>query len=383
MKIPIFKPTLGDEELKEVKDSFDSHWIGLGPKTKKFEEDFKNYVGAKNAVSLNSCTAALHLSLIASGVKEGDEVLISSITFASTGHAVLFCGAKPILVDVDKESLLMDINDLRKKITPKTKAIIAVHYGGHVCDMDEIIKIARKNNISIIEDAANCAGAEYKNKKIGSLDSDFTCFSFEAKKNMTTGDGGMITTNKEGEVIDKIRNLRWVGMDKDTLRRFSKEKKPWDYDIISLGYKYNMNDISAGIGLAQLKKLDEMNEKKDNIIKKYNEAFKDISWLRIPTKKAYAKNAYWLYILRIEKGSRDDFMSYLLKNEILTNTSFKPLHLFSFYKNYYEKNKILVECPISEEEWKKLVVLPLYPEMTEEEFDKIIEVVKNYKNENN
>ncbi|MCK4521216.1 MAG: DegT/DnrJ/EryC1/StrS family aminotransferase [Nanoarchaeota archaeon] len=381
--IPIFKPTLGKEELEEIKESFDSHWIGLGPKTKKFEEEFKKYIEAKNAISLNSGTAALHLSLIASGIKEGDEVLIPSMTFASTGHAVLFCRAKPILVDVDRETLLMDTNDLKKKINPKTKAIIAVHYGGHICDMDKIISIAKEKGISLIEDAANCAGAEYKGKKIGNLDSDFTCFSFEAKKNMTTGDGGMLTTNKEGRMIDKIRSLRWVGMDKDTLKRFSGKRKPWEYDIIELGYKYNMNDIAASIGIAQLKKLDDMNDKKRKILEKYNKVFKDLKWLKTPVDKDYAKNAYWLYILRVEEGDRNKLMEYLLKKGIQTTTNFKPLHLFSFYKDYYQKNGITVKCPVAEEEWKKVVVLPLYPTMTDEEFNKIVESVKNYKNEDN
>jgi perosamine synthetase len=377
--IPIFKPTLGDEELKEVKDTFDSHWIGLGPRTKKFEEDFKKYIGCKSAISLNSCTAALHLALLALDIKKGDEVLISSMTFASTGHAVLFCGAKPILVDVDKETLTMDIDDLKKKITDKTKIIIPVHYGGHICDMDEILKIAKENNLYVIEDAANCTGAEYKGKKIGNLDSDFTCFSFEAKKNMTTGDGGMLVTNKEGKIIDKLNCLKWVGMDKDTLKRFSGESKPWEYDITELGYKYNMNDITAAIGLIQLKKLDQMNDNRNNIIKKYNESFSELSWLKIPIDREPLKNAYWLYILRIEEGNRDDLMRHLFDNGVSASTNFKPLHLFTFYKNYYNNQSITVDCPIAEQEWEKIVILPLFPDMTNGEVDEVIKVVKSFK----
>lgn len=381
--IPIFKPNLGKNELLGIKDSFDSHWVGLGPKTKKFEKAFSKYIGAKHAISVNSCTAALHLCLMALDIKKGDEVLISSITFASTGHAVLYCNAVPILVDVDHETLQMDVNDLKRKITSKTKAIIPVHYGGHPCDMDQILQVARKNNLHVVEDAANCAGAEYKGKKIGNLGSDFTCFSFEAKKNMTTGDGGMITTNKGGHVTEGIRRLRWVGMDKDTHKRFSNEEEPWEYDIVDLGYKYNMNDIQAAIGLEQLKKLDGMNKKRRNIVRRYNEAFKNIPWLKIPVEKNYVKNVYWLYVLRIEDGDRTKLMHHLLKNGILTNTNFKPLHLFSFYEKYYKKQGITVNCPIAEEEWKKLVVLPLYPDMNNEEFNKIVNTVKNYKNENN
>jgi len=382
--IPIFKTSVGEEELKEIKDSFDSHWLALGPKTKILEEDFKKYTQAKNAISLNSCTAALHLALVALDINDGDEVLISSMTFASTGHAVLFCRAKPILVDVEPETLTMSIEDLKKKITPKSKAIIAVHYGGHVCDMDRIISIAKEHNLAVIEDAANCAGAEYKGQKIGSLDSDFTCFSFEAKKNMTTGDGGMITTNKTGEIIEKIRCLRWVGMDKDTLKRFSsgnREAKPWEYDILYPGYKYNMNDLAAGIGIVQLRKLEMMNDKRRSVVERYNEAFKELSWLKTPVEMKYAKNAYWLYILRLEQGDREKFLEHLLKEGISANTNFKPLHLFTFYNEYYRKNNLRVNCPVAEREWKKIAVLPLYPDMTTEELLTVITAVKKFRPE--
>lgn len=379
--IPIFKTSLGEEELKEIKDSFDSHWVALGPKTKKLEENFKLYTGARSAISLNSCTAALHLALIALNITDGDEVLIPAITFASTSQAVLYCRAKPILVDVEPETLTMDVLDLKRKITPRTRAIIPVHYGGHVCDMDVILSIAKEHNIPVIEDAANCAGAEYKGKKIGRLDSDFTCFSFEAKKNMTTGDGGMLTTNQEGEIVDRLRCLRWVGMDKDTLKRFSSEAKPWDYDIVGLGYKYNMNDIAAGIGLVQLKKLDTMNDKRRRIVERYNEAFKDLPWLRTPIEKDHAKNAYWMYVVRVENGDRDKFMEHLLREGISANTSFKPLHLFTFYREYYQREGIKVECPVAEREWKKLAVLPLYPDMNIEELSQVIGAVRKFKPE--
>jgi len=377
--IPIFKPTPGDDELNEIKDSFQSHWIGLGPKTKEFENKFSNYIGCKNAVALNSCTSALHLALHVLGIKSGDEVLISSMTFASTGHAVIFTGATPILVDVNSETLQMDVNDLKRKITPKTKAIIPVHYGGHICDMDEIIQVARERGLYIIEDAANCTGASYKGKKIGNLQSDFTCFSFEAKKNMTTGDGGMITTNKEGEIIERLHKIKWVGMDKDTLKRFSGSSKPWEYDISELGFKYNMNDIAASIGLHQLNKLDDMNNKRRNIVLKYNEAFKNLSWIKKMPIREDRHETHWLYILRLNEGNRDDMMKHLFDNGVFANTSSCPLHLFTYYKKYYEEKGINVNCPIAEREWNKLFVIPLFPDMTPEEIDKVISVVKSFK----
>ncbi len=381
MMIPIFKPTPGEEELRELKDTFDSHWIGLGPKTKKFEKEFCEYTGCKNAISLNSCTAALHLALLALGIKEGDEVLIPAITFASTGHTVIFTGAVPILVDVNEDDLQMNIEDLKKKITSRTKAIIPVHYGGIICDMDPILEIARTHGLYVIEDAANACGGEYKNKKIGSLGSNFACFSFEAKKNMTTGDGGMLTTNHDGKIVDKINRLKWVGMDKDTAKRFSGEgfEKPWEYDITDLGFKYNMNDINASMGLVQLKKLDAMNNARRRLVKRYDEHFKSLGWLRTIIEKPYSKNVYWLYILRIDEKDRDNMMKHLLQKEVSANTSFKPLHLFSFYKDYYTKRGIKVVCPVAEREWEKLFVLPLYPSMSDVEQDKVIRAVKSFK----
>ena len=361
--IPIFKPNLGSEELSQISESFSTGWIGLGPKTKQFEQDFKTFIGSREAISLNSCTAALHLALLASGVKKGDEVLVPALTFASTAHVVIFCGAIPILVDVKADTLLMDVNDMRRKITPKTKAVIPVHYGGMICDMDSIISLAKEHNLVVIEDAANCTGAKYKSKRIGNLESDFTCFSFEAKKNMTT----------------EIRSLRWVGMDKDTHKRFSGQQNPWEYDIIALGYKYNMNDIAAGIGIAQLKKLEDMNNKRNSIVELYNSSLSNIKWLQTPVSKEDASPAYWLYVLRVDVN-RDELMKHLFSKEILANTNFKPLHFFSYYKEYYRTNNIKVDCPIAEQEWKKIVVLPLYPDMVPKNIRKVIKVIEEYQN---
>jgi perosamine synthetase len=189
----------------------------------------------------------------------------------------------------------------------------------------------------------------------------------------------MITTNKEGEIVEKINRLKWVGMDKDTLKRFSGDDKPWEYEITDLGFKYNMNDIAAGIGLEQLKKLDNMNNKRREVAKIYDGAFKNIPWLKIQPEKSYVKNAYWLYILRLEEGNRDDMMRHLLNNGILANTSFRPLHMFIFYKDYYQKKGIEVNCPVAEREWNKLFVLPLFPEMTPEEINKVINAVKSFR----
>jgi perosamine synthetase len=275
----------------------------------------------------------------------------------------------------------MDPGDLERKISERTKAVIPVHYGGHPCDMDEILALARDRGLYVVEDAANCTGAEYRGRKIGSLDSDFTCFSFEAKKNMSTGDGGMLTTNRHDDLVDRIHKIKWVGMDKDTLARFSKdrESEPWEYDIVDLGYKYNMNDITAAMGLVQLRKLDGMNESRRRLAARYSDVLSGEAWLRTPGDREYVLNGNWLYILRVEDGDRGDLMRHLLANDVLSNTSFKPLHLFTFYREYYLARGIEVKCPIAEREWAKIVVLPLYPDMTDSEQDQVIAAIQSFR----
>ncbi len=264
MNIRLFKPYIGEEELQNIKDTFDRSWIGLGPKVSEFEQEWSNYIGSKNSIACNSATAALHLALTAYKFPVGKKVLVPAITFASTATAVLYNRLEPVFVDVDSETVQMSMEDMEKKFTPECVAIIPVHMGGYPVQIDKVVEFAKSKNLKVIEDCAHCAGGEYKGKKLGTY-GDIGCFSFEEKKCMTTGDGGMICSD-DTELMTMLKPYRWVGIDKDTWKRareFSDtdqiDAMHWHYQIGVLGYKYNMNDLAAAIGLAQLKKLDYMN----------------------------------------------------------------------------------------------------------------------------
>lgn len=367
--IPLFKPSIGKEELDAVKESFKSGWIGLGPKTQEFECLFADYIGTKYAIGTNSCSAALHLALIVLGI-EGKEVITSSLTFVSTNHAILYNKGIPVFADIHEDTLNLNPEDIKRKITKNTKAIIVMHYGGHPCEMDEILDIARKKKIIVIEDAAHSCGAEYKNKKIGTL-GEIACFSFHAVKNLTTGEGGMITTSSEA--FDKrLRKLRWLGITKDTWSRSAKEKEYfWYYYVEELGYKYHMSDINASIGIVQLKKLDALNDRRRNITLRYNDEFKDLDWLKTPVMKIYVKCACHNYVVKVEE--RDKFINHLRNNGIAAGVHYIPNHHYPMYR------KFKARVPVTEKTWKKLVTLPLFPDLKEKEIKKIIGVVKSFR----
>jgi len=365
--IPIFRPSMGEEEIKAVSEVLKSGWIGLGPKTKEFEEKFAEYIGVKYAVALNSCTAALQLALKILNLKKGEEVITTPLTFISTAFAADYNNLKPVFADIKEDTLNIDPEDVKRKLTKKTKVILPVHFGGHPCDMDELYKIAEKYNLTIIEDAAHACGSEYKGNKIGSI-SKLSCFSFHAVKNLAMGDGGMITTNDK-EIYERLIRLRWLGIDKSTFNR-NKENYSWDYDINEIGFKCHVNDISSAIGLVQLKKLEKNNEKRRNIFKKYNEAFKDVKEIETPLWKGDIKSACHNYVAKVE--NRDELIQYLAKNDISSGVHYKPLYLHPVYKH------IKAECPITDRIWKKLILLPLYPDMKNEEINKVINCIKEF-----
>ena len=365
--IPLFKPSMNDDEVKAVGEVLKSGWIGLGPKTAEFEKKFAEYIGVKHAVALNSCTTALHLALDALGIHSG-EVIVPAMTFVSTAMAVNYTGAKPVFADINEDTLNIDVKDIERKITPNTKAIIVVHYGGHPCEMDEIMNVARKNNLKVIEDCAHACGAEYKGKKVGSI-GDMGCFSFHAVKNLATGDGGMITLNNE-ELDKKLRKTRWMGITKDTFQRTGKDYD-WYYEIHDLGYKGHMNDITASIGLVQLSKLENMNSRRKEIIKNYNNAFKNLKWISLPIKKDYVKSSYLNYAIKVKE--RDALIGYLKDKGISTGVHYTPLHLHPFYKGHKAK------LPIVEKVYEKLVLLPGFVDLTDEQQNYIIDSIKAFK----
>ena len=366
--IPLFKPSYGKEELDALKEPFKTGWIGLGPKTKEFEEKFVKYIGGKYAVGVNSATAALHLALKIMNVENG-EVITTPMTFVSTNHAILYNNATPVFADIEEDTLNIDVDEVIKSITNKTKAIIVVHYGGHACNMDSILEISRKKGIKVIEDVAHGCGGEYKGRKLGSL-GDVGCFSFHAVKNLATGDGGMIIIN-DPSLDSRLRKLRWLGISRDTWNRSEVDNKySWYYTVEELGYKCHMNDITAALGLAQLEKLDRLNEKRKRIVKLYNEAFAGLDWLETPIEKDYAKSANHNYVIKLEK--RDELIDYLVKYGISTGVHYFPNHLYSMYK------KFKANVPVAEKIWKRLVTLPLFPDLTDSEIQEIIERVREF-----
>ena len=369
--IRLFQPSLGTEELKSVKKVFQKSWIGYGTEVQKFENEWCNHFNVKHSIAVNSCTAALHLSLLCNNFKKGKKVLIPAITFSATAAAVLYCGLIPVFVDINNYDLNMNVDDLKKKYTKDCVAIMPVHFGGHPCEMDEIMKFANQKKCVVIEDCAETCGGFYKGKKIGTW-GHFGCFSFEEKKMMTTGDGGMIVTNNSS-MAKKLKSLSFHGWDKDPLfrhkQRFVKNKKRsknnlhWYYEINQLGYKYNMNDLEASIGRVQLKKLSFLNKSRIKFLKKYLFNLKKCKNITPTFPYNLNKSSYWMFSIRSK--NRDKLISYLKENKISTSVHLMPLPLHPLYKKF--KSKI----PIALKVWTELVTLPLHPHLKHKEINYI------------
>lgn len=367
--IPVYKPSISEEEIKEVIGVLKSGWWGAGPKTAEFEKAFAGYLGVKNAVALNSCTAALHLAGKLLNLPVGSEVITSPLTFISTAYLAEYNNLKVVFADVEEDTLNINPEDIKTKITNKTKVIIPVHYGGHACKMDEIMEIAKKCNLRVVEDCAHATGASYKGKKLGTI-GDIGCFSFQAVKNLATGDGGMLVTNNEGWA-KRAKRLRWLGINSETADRANKDQYTWKYEIAEVGYKYQLCDVLAALGVAQLKRLDKMNAKRKEITKTYNKAFKDIDWIRIPVEKEYANSSNHNYVIKVDKD-REKLILHLKKNGIAAGVHYIPAYMHPVFKN------IKAKCPVADKVWGKLVTLPLFPDMTNEEVEKVIRVVKEF-----
>ena len=372
--IPFSKPSIGKQEIKEVIKVLKSGWLTTGPKTKELEEKFSKYIGTKKAIAVNSCTSALFLSLAALDIKKGDEVIVPTLTFAATAEVVEWLKAKPVLVDIQKETYNIDPEQIKKHITKRTRAIIPVHYAGHPCDMDEIMRIAKKHNLAVVEDSAHAIGAEYKGKKTGTF--GIGCFSFYATKNLTTGEGGMLTTNNI-KLAEKLQKLSYFGIDKDAFKRY-KKSGTWYYEIKTLGYKCNMDNIHAAIGVVQLKKLDSMNKKRENIAKHYTKSFKKIAEIKTPVTRPYVKHSWHIYPIWINtsklKTNRAEFIEELKKQNIGASVHFIPLHLHPYYRKKYNYKE--GDFPVAEKAYRGLVSLPLFPDMTIKQADYVVNAVK-------
>jgi len=374
--LPFSTPTIDDAEINEVVDSLRSGWITTGPKVKRFEEAFKEYVGSPFAIPLSSATAGLHLTLLALGIKEGDEIITTPMTFASTVSMIILCGATPVLADIEEGTLNIDVNRIREKITPATRAVIPVHFAGQSCDMDPIFNLAKEHNLTVIEDAAHAAGTEYKGKRIGSLES-ISIFSFHPNKNITTGEGGMVCTADEG-LAEEISLLKFHGMSREAWKRFSASGTP-NYDILLPGFKYNMMDIQAAIGIHQLPRLDGFIGKRAEIAAFYNAELADVAELALPGLAAYHQRHAWhLYtpLVRTEmlKINRDRFMEELKKHNIGSGLHYKAIHHHPYYREALGVSD--ADLPVASYASERILSLPLFPKMSMEDAADVVEAVK-------
>ncbi|MBS4206757.1 DegT/DnrJ/EryC1/StrS family aminotransferase [Bacillus sp. FJAT-50079] len=371
--IPYAVPYIDDEEIKELIDTVRSGWLSKGPKTVEFENKFKKYVDAEHAIGLNSCTAGLHISLIAAGIGEGDEVITTPYTFVASSNTIIHAGATPVFVDIDPITMNIDVNKIEEKITQKTKAILPVHFAGYPCDMDPIMEIAQKYNLTVIEDAAHAVYTQYKGKMIGSI-GDYTCFSFYATKNLVTGEGGMVTTGNE-ESADKLRVMSLHGMSKNAWNRYA-EKGSWYYEVEYPGFKYNMTDIQASMGLVQLEKMQKMQQIREDYAEMYNKAFSGIKGLTIPFSDEVNRHAWHLYVLRVDSKKfsidRSEFIEKLTEKGIGTSVHFIPVPMHPYYKR---QGYNIEDYPNALAAYEGAISLPLYPKMDKGQVNRVIQAV--------
>jgi dTDP-4-amino-4,6-dideoxygalactose transaminase len=368
-------PLIEEPEIQEVVDTLKSGWLGTGPKVTRFEEMFREYTGAKFAMALNSCTAGLHLAMIVTGVRQGDEVITTPLTFCSTANAIVHTGATPVFVDVEKASMNIDPAKIEEAITPKTRAIIPVHFAGRPCDMDAIMDIAQRHDLLVIEDAAHSIEGYYKGKKIGNI-GDMTCFSFYVTKNIVTGEGGMVTTNKE-VWADKIKMYGLHGLSRDAWKRYSDEGFV-RYEVIFPGYKYNMMDIQASLGIHQMKRIDNYLKRRNEIWETYNKAFSNLPVIRPAEPEKDTVHARHLYTLLIDidkvKKTRNHVQQELHELNIGTGIHFISLHLHDYYgKTYCFKPD---DFPVSKYISERTISLPLSAKLSDQDVEDVIKAVK-------
>jgi len=374
--IPLCRPWIDESEIEAVAEVLASGWLSTGPKVAEFERHFAEYIGVKHALAVSSCTAGLHLALVAAGVTAGDEVITTPNTFTATSEAIAYTGARPVFADIDEKTLNILPEDIERKVTKATKAIMPVHIAGLPCEQESIIEIANRHNLCVIDDAAHAVSAEYKGVKVGAI-ADMSSFSFYATKNLTTAEGGMITTNNDS-FAEKIRLIRYHGRDKDAWARQQSKKNTWYYDVIVQGYKYNMTDIQAALGLCQLAKLEKQYERRRKVVNKYNEAFKDMPQIIIPQDIRDGKHSWHLYIIQLNLDklniTRDEFIVQMLEESVECGVHYIPLHLHKFYQQKYGYKK--GDFPSAERVYQRVVTLPLSAIMTEDDVSDVISAVK-------
>ncbi len=373
--LPFARPSLGEEEIQDVVETLRSGWITTGPKTEKFAAAFAEYVGGRFAVPVSSATAGLHVALLALGVGPGDEVITTPMTFVATLNTIVHCGAVPVLADIDAATPHVRVEQIEERLTKKTKAIVPVHFVGQPVDLDPLLELAAAKGVPVLEDAAHAAGTEYKSRRIGSFPTT-SVFSFHPNKNITTGEGGMVVTEDEG-VFERASLLKFHGMDREAWKRFAKEGSP-RYDVEVPGFKYNMMDIQAALGLGQLPRLDGFIRKRERLAARYDQAFSGVTGLILPQRVPYpARHAWHLYTPLVDLDrltiSRDRFMGELKSRNIGTGLHYTAAHEFTYYARTFGWGP--EDFPEAHFVSERIVSLPLFPGLTDADQDDVIEAV--------
>lgn len=367
-------PLITEDEINEVVETLRSGWIGTGPRVHQFQENFRDYVGARHAVALNSCTAALHLSLLGAGIQAGDEVITTPMTFCATVNAIIHCGATPVFADCGREDFNISPDEIEKKITPRTRAIVPVHFAGRPCDMAAIMDLAERHHLKVIEDCAHAIETRIGDRHAGTF-GDFGCFSFYVTKNVVTGEGGMVVTNSR-EAADRIKILGLHGMSKDAWNRFGDEGYK-HYQVVEVGFKYNMTDLQAALGLRQLEKVEKYWKRREQIWNRYQEAFAGLPCHTPAAPRAGTRHAYHLYTLLMDLDrlncSRDDVLNALIRENIGTGVHYLALHTHPYYAQAYGLRR--GDYPNAEFISERTLSLPLSAKLTDEDVDSVISAV--------
>jgi dTDP-4-amino-4,6-dideoxygalactose transaminase len=373
--LPFSPPLIGDEEIAEVIDTLRSGWLTSGPKTQRFEESFAELVGAPAALAVNSCTAALHVALLTHGIGAGDEVITTPMTFAASANVIEHVGARPVLVDVEPDTLNIDVLRAADAVTHRTRAILPVHYAGHPANLEALQAIADHHGLAVVEDAAHAVGAAYRGRPIGAH-GNLTAFSFYATKNLTTGEGGMLTG--PAELLEKARVFSLHGMSRDAWRRYD-EAGTWHYAIEKPGFKYNMSEIQASIGLHQIRKLPAFQERRRAVVELYDDAFSQIPELETPVTRPEVTNAHHLYVLRLRADhhaiDRDTLIKGLRERRIGTSVHFIPIHLHAYYRDKYGWQP--EDFPVAYGNYLRMISLPLNPTLTDGDVQDVIDAVRD------
>jgi dTDP-4-amino-4,6-dideoxygalactose transaminase len=375
--LPFALPDIGEEEITEVVDSLRSGWLTTGPKTKQFGQDFTNFLGSQvESIAVNSATAGLHLALEAIGICQNDEVITTIYTFTATAEVIRYLGADPVFVDIDEKTLNIDPAKIEAAITSRTKAIIPVHFGGLACEMEPILRIAQKYNLRVIEDAAHAIPTTYQGKLIGNLESDVTVYSFYATKPIATGEGGMIVT-RNSEIAQRCRVMRLHGISRDAFDRYTSTKPSWYYEIVAPGFKYNMTDVAASLGIHQLKKAWQFQHRRENMAQYYNSELSNLPIILPPQANDNDTHSWHLYVIRLDEAvqiSRDNFIAEMALRGIGCSVHYIPLHLHPYWRDTYQLEP--QDFPIALSTYQKIVSLPIYTKMSESDQCRVIDSIK-------